>query len=45
VILLDGVHLADLMIDHNVGAAPMTEYVLKKIDEDYFGLEDEVVGT
>jgi restriction system protein len=45
VILLDGVHLADLMIDHNVGAAPMTQYVLMKIDEDYFGIEDELVGT
>jgi restriction system protein len=41
VILVDGPTLAGLMVDHDVGVAPSTAYVLKKMDEDYFGLEDD----
>ena len=36
VILIDGMELANLMIEHNLGVAPMHNYELKKIDGDYF---------
>ncbi|MDH4457130.1 MAG: restriction endonuclease [Nevskia sp.] len=36
IILLDGVRLASLMIDHDVGVGRIGEYVLKRIDNDYF---------
>ncbi|MGK7344467.1 MAG: restriction endonuclease [Candidatus Nitrospinota bacterium M3_3B_026] len=36
VILIDGEHLASLMIDHNVGVSTVDSYEIKKIDSDYF---------
>lgn len=36
IVLIDGVQLADLMIDHNLGVSPMASYEVKKIDTDYF---------
>lgn len=36
VILIDGMRLADLMIDHGVGVSDESVYVVKKIDLDYF---------
>jgi restriction system protein len=36
VILIDGMKLADLMIDFNVGVTELTSYKLKRIDSDYF---------
>lgn len=45
VILIDGVRLAQLMVDHDVGATAIGRYVLKRVDEDYFGLEDGAVGS
>lgn len=36
IILIDGVQLVDLMIDHNVGVSVETIYELKRIDSDYF---------
>ncbi len=39
IVLIDGPYLADLMIDHNVGVSKWKEFVLKKINLDYFGEE------
>ncbi|GCE25854.1 restriction endonuclease [Dictyobacter alpinus] len=39
IILIDGEQLAQLMIDHNVGVAEESRYILKKIDLDYFSEE------
>ncbi|MEX3929929.1 restriction endonuclease [Paraburkholderia sp. BR10936] len=39
VVLIDGEELTGLMIDFNVGVAATTQYVVKKIDLDYFGEE------
>lgn len=36
IVLIDGEQLAELMIDHNIGVAPRTTYVLKRVDSDYF---------
>lgn len=36
IVLIDGVMLAGLMIDHNVGVSSITKYEIKKIDSDYF---------
>ena len=36
VVLIDGEQLAQLMIDHGVGVADHKEYVIKKLDSDYF---------
>lgn len=36
IILIDGNHLAQLMIDYNVGVAAAATYELKRIDYDYF---------
>lgn len=36
IILIDGKHLASLMIEHNVGVAPAKTYTLKRLDLDYF---------
>jgi restriction system protein len=36
VVLIDGSHLANLMIDFNVGVTPVTSYETKRIDSDYF---------
>ena len=39
VILIDGEHLAQLMIDFDIGVSKIKSYDLKKIDSDYFILE------
>ena len=36
IILIDGVRLAELMIEHNVGVSVEQTYELKRIDSDYF---------
>jgi restriction system protein len=36
IVLIDGVQLAGLMIDHDVGVAKSAIYEIKKIDSDYF---------
>ena len=36
VVLLDGSQIANLMLDHNVGVSPVTTFIIKKIDSDYF---------
>jgi restriction system protein len=36
IVLIDGIQLADLMIDHDLGVSPMATYEVKKIDTDYF---------
>jgi restriction system protein len=40
VILIDGAELADLLIDHGVGVIKGDVYEIKRIDSDYF-LVDE----
>jgi len=39
VVLIDGRQLAELMIDHDLGVAPMASYQVKRVDSDYFGEE------
>ena len=36
VILIDGDRLGELMIEYNIGVSRSDEFVLKKIDTDYF---------
>ncbi|RIL06812.1 MAG: restriction endonuclease [Proteobacteria bacterium] len=36
IVLIDGATLARLMIDHDVGVAPVRSYEVKRIDSDYF---------
>jgi len=36
IILIDGIELTSLMIDHNVGVSSIGAYEVKKIDTDYF---------
>lgn len=36
IILIDGEHLAALMVEHDVGVARIGSYVLKRLDNDYF---------
>lgn len=36
IVLINGEQLSQLMIDNNVGVAPVTSYETKKIDSDYF---------
>ena len=40
VILVDGKQLAELMIDHDVGVSVETTYRIRRVDLDYFGVED-----
>lgn len=40
VILVDGKQLAELMIDHDVGVTVETTYRVRRVDLDYFGVED-----
>ena len=35
-VLVDGMRLAELMVDHGVGVSPLYEVSVKKVDEDYF---------
>lgn len=39
IVLIDGVKLASLMYEHNVGVAVRAQYEVKQIDSDYFGEE------
>lgn len=36
IVLIDGEHLANLMIEYNVGLSTINEYQVKRIDTDYF---------
>lgn len=36
IVLIDGQQLADLMIENNVGVAPIQTFILKRLDSDYF---------
>lgn len=38
VVLVDGMRLAKLMIEHGVGVSPVYRYVVKRLDTDYFNL-------
>jgi restriction system protein len=40
VVLIDGEQLADLMIEHGVGATTARTYEIKRIDEDCFNTTD-----
>ena len=42
IILIDGEQLAQLMIDHDVGVTVESRYIVKKVDLDYFGDEQEI---
>lgn len=39
IVLIDGEQLAQLMIDHGIGVAEIANYVVKRIDQDYFSEE------
>lgn len=39
IILIDGEHLATLMIDHGIGVTEAASYVVKRVDSDYFNQE------
>jgi restriction system protein len=39
IVLIDGQQLANYMIDHNIGVAPVVSYEVKRIDSDYFAEE------
>lgn len=36
IVLVDGKHLASLMIEHDVGVSPTRSYTLKRLDQEYF---------
>jgi restriction system protein len=40
VVLVDGKELAELMIDHDVGVTIESTYRIRRVDLDYFGVED-----
>ncbi len=40
IVLIDGETLAQLMIDHGLGVAPIAAYEVKRIDSDYFTDEE-----
>ena len=37
IVLIDGEQLGQLMIDHGIGVAEINNYVVKRVDADYFG--------
>ena len=39
IVLIDGQHLAQYMIDYNLGVTPINSYEVKRMDSDYFGEE------
>jgi restriction system protein len=41
VILVDVKELADLMVAHDVGVSVESRYEIKRVDLDYFGVEEE----
>ena len=36
IVLINGEQLAQMLIDHNIGVAPVSNFEIKKIDSDYF---------
>lgn len=36
IVLIDGEQLAQMLIDHNIGVAPVASYEIKRVDLDYF---------
>jgi restriction system protein len=40
IVLIDGIRLAELMLDHDIGVAKGRSYVIKKLDPDYFDEEE-----
>lgn len=36
IVLIDGEQLAQMLIDHNIGVAPVSNFEIKKFDSDYF---------
>jgi restriction system protein len=36
IVLIDGEQLAQMLIDHNIGVAPVANYEIKRVDSDYF---------
>ncbi|NUM53700.1 MAG: restriction endonuclease [Candidatus Hydrogenedentes bacterium] len=36
IVLIDGELLSEMLIDHNIGVAPVASYEIKRIDSDYF---------
>jgi restriction system protein len=36
IVLIDGEELAQMLIDHNIGVAPVASYEIKRVDSDYF---------
>ncbi len=36
IVLIDGKQLAQFMIDHNIGVAPVSSFEIKRVDSDYF---------
>jgi restriction system protein len=42
VVLINGQHLAQLMIDHDVGVSTIGTYKLKEVSNDFFEEEDGV---
>ncbi len=45
IILVDGNELAQLMIENNVGVAVARSYLLKRLDLDYFVLDEDEAPT
>jgi restriction system protein len=43
VILIDGAQLAELMFDYGIGVSTANNYVVKRLDSDFF--EDDEVGS
>ena len=37
VVLTDGITLAQLMVTHNIGVQDRETYIIKRVDEDFFG--------
>lgn len=37
IVLIDGLMLSNLMIDHDVGVAVESRFEIKRVDQDYFG--------
>jgi restriction system protein len=40
IVLIDGIRLAELMIDHGIGVETAHTYVIKKVDLDFFSDEE-----
>jgi len=36
IVLIDGEQLAQMLIDHNIGVTPVSNFEIKKVDSDYF---------